>query len=146
MTTKEYLEQIEKLQLLIENKLIEVKQLKIMACNVSAVKNSDINVQSSHEMDRLGQSIAKIVDMENSVNESMEVFINRKQTIIKQIESMEDTRMYRILSARYINFESWDRVAKITSYSPVQVKRIHEKALAEFEKMYGKTYLSENKI
>lgn len=141
MDTKTYLRQIERLDRKIQNKLSEIYQLKTMACSVAVSKDND-RVQTCPDKDRLGSTVAKIVDLEKETNTLMESFINKRSHIIEQIDGIEDTNMYHVLSARYVCKKNFDDIADEMFYSRMQVNRIHGKALLEFEKRYGEEYIS----
>lgn len=112
-----------------------------MACSVS-VSNEKEKVQTSADKDRLGSTVAKIIDLERETNALVDNFIDKRNHIIEQIDSMEDSNMYHVLSARYVSNKNFDDIAKEMFYSRMQVNRIHGKALLEFEKAYGKEYLA----
>ena len=141
MNTKQYLGQIERLEKMIQNKLSEIYRLKTMACSVS-VSNEKDKVQTSADKDRLGSAVAKIIDLERETDAIVDSFIDKRNHIIKQIDNMEDSNMYHVLSARYVSNKSFDDIATEMFYSRMQVNRIHGKALLEFEKRYGAEYLA----
>ena len=142
MVTKEYLGQLERLDKMIQNKLSEIYQLKTMACSVT-VSNDSERVQTSADNDRLGNTIAKIVDLEKETDKLIDSFIDKRNHIIEQIDGMEDINMYHVLSSRYIGKKTFAVIASEMNYSRMQIKRIHDKALLEFEKLYGNEYLKE---
>lgn len=141
-STKQYLRQIDRLDRMINNKLSEIYQLRTMACSVTAF-SSDERVQNSSGKDRLGSMVAKIVDLEKETDCLVDKFIDKRNHIIRQIDGMEDVNMYHVLFARYVNRKSFDEIADEMNYSRMQTNRIHEKALIEFEKRYGKEYLQQ---
>jgi hypothetical protein len=59
MTTKEYLQQIGKLNKMINNKMIELAQMKEMAYSIKAV-GTDERVMSSSDPDKTGCAYAEI--------------------------------------------------------------------------------------
>lgn len=63
MTTKTYLEQIERLDRMIQNKLSEISQLKHIAMSIT-IEPKEVNVQVSSDKDKIGTAIAKIIDLE----------------------------------------------------------------------------------
>jgi hypothetical protein len=67
MTTKEYLQQIGKLNKMINNKMIELAQMKEMAYSIKAV-GTDERVMSSSDPDKTGCAYAKIEEMEEKIN------------------------------------------------------------------------------
>jgi len=139
METKEYLEQISRMDKVIENKLSEICQLKTLSYGVSAIKNEE-RVQSSSNFDRIGNIIVKIEQKEIELDNYIDEYISKKQEIIKQIDSMEDEVYYQLLFSRYVQKKKFERIAEDMAYSSRQILRLHGKALQEFEKKYGKTY------
>ena len=96
MVTKQYLWQIERLDKMIQNKLSEIYQLKTMACSVT-VSNDGERVQTSSDKDRLGSTVAKIVDLEKETDRLVDRFIDKRNHIIEQIDGIEDMNMYHVL-------------------------------------------------
>ena len=63
MDTKTYLQQISRLDRMINNKLSEISQLRELAMSVSAVKNEE-RVQNTPNFDKIGTAYCKIEEME----------------------------------------------------------------------------------
>lgn len=140
MTTKQYLNQIGRINKTINNKLSEIYQLKSMACSISVAADSD-RVQTSGSKDRLGDTVSKIVDLECEIDSIIDGFIEKKSRIVNQIENIDDDMQYQILFSRYINGKTFEAIADENNYSVRQILRIHGNALYEFEKEYGCYYL-----
>lgn len=138
METKTYLSQIKRLDRLIQNKLSEIYQLKTIACSIT-VSNDKERVQNSSDKDRLGSTVAKIVDLERETDRLVDNFIDKRKHIISQMESL-DTEMYHVLFSRYVSCKTFDEIANEIPCSRMQVNRIHGKALSEFEKWFGSEY------
>lgn len=140
MTTKSYLEQIERLDRMIQNKLSEIEQLKHIATSIT-IAPKEVNVQVSSDKDRMGSAVAKLIDLEQETDRLVDEYIDKRKRIIEQIDSIKDTNMYHVLSERYISRKGLSVIAVEMGYSFKQVCRIHGNALAEFERIYGKEYL-----
>lgn len=140
MTTKQYLNQIARINRMINNKLAEIYQLKTMVCSISVSANED-KVQSSSDKDKLGSSVAKIVDLENEINKAIDVYVDKKERIVSQIDSIKDIMEYQVLFSRYIEYKTFEQIAEDNDYSVRQILRIHGNALVEFEKKFGQEYL-----
>lgn len=140
MTTKEYLSQISRINRMIQNKLSEISQLRELSLSISAISNEE-RVQSSPNFDRLGTSYCKIEEMEEKLNEMIDEYVEKKEIIISQIDSMEDETYYDILFSRYIEKKTFEKIATDMNYSFRNTTRLHGKALQEFEKKYGQLYL-----
>lgn len=140
MDTKQYLSQIERLDKMIQNKLSEIYQLKTMACSVT-VSNEKERVQTSSDKDRLGSTVAKIVDLEKETDMLVDRFIDKRSHIISQIDGLDNIDYYHVLSMRYVARNTFEEIAKKTNWSIRKVFSIHGDALKEFERLYGREYL-----
>lgn len=140
MDTKQYLSQIKRLDRQIQNKLSELYNLKMMASSIS-VSNEGERVQTSGNKDQLGAVVAKIVDMEKEVDKMVDLFVDTRSEIIRQIDSMDDLDSYDILSMRYVSGKTFHEISEKTGWSIRKVFSLHGKALLEFEKKYGREYL-----
>lgn len=140
MTTKSYLEQIERLDRMIQNKLSEIEQLKHIATSIT-IAPKEVNVQVSADKDRMGSAVAKLIDLEQETDRLVDEYIDKRKRIIEQIDSIKDTNMYHVLSERYISRKGLSVIAVEMGYSFKQVCRIHGNALTEFERIYGNEYL-----
>ena len=141
MDTKQYLKQIERLEKQIQNKLAEIYQLKTMACSVTVSNSDGERVQTSTDKDRLGSTVAKIVDLEKETDRLVDEFVDKRNHIIGQIDSMENADYYNVLSLRYVSRNTFEDIAEKTNFSIRQVFKLHGRALQEFEKIYGGEYL-----
>lgn len=139
MDTKQYLQQISRLDRMINNKLAEISQLRELAMSVSAVKNEE-RVQTTPNFDKIGNAYCKIEEMEEKLDKLIDEFVDKKNLIISQIDKIENETYYDILFARYIEKKTFEKIADEMTYSWRQIIRLHGRALQEFEKKYGNTY------
>ena len=139
MDTKQYLQQISRLDRMINNKLAEISQVRELAMSVSAVKNEE-RVQTTPNFDKIGTAYCKIEEMEEKLDKLIDEFVDKKNLIISQIDEIENETYYEILYARYIEKKTFEKIADEMTYSWRQVIRLHGRALQEFEKKYGNTY------
>lgn len=140
MTTKDYLNQISRLNRMINNKLSEISQLRELSRSISAVKNEE-RVMSSSDPDKIGSTYAKIDEMEHNLDNMIDEYIEKKDLIIGQIDGIENEDCYNILFSRYIENKTFEVIATEMKYSWRQIIRLHGKALKAFEEKYGNTYL-----
>ena len=113
MTTKDYLNQISRLNRMINNKLAEISQLRELSHSISAVKNEE-RVMSSSDPDKIGTTYAKIDEMEHNLDNMIDEYIEKK---------------------------TFEVIATEMKYSWRQIIRLHGKALKAFEEKYGNAYL-----
>lgn len=112
-----------------------------MASSVSVASDKEY-VQGNGDKDRLGNAVAKIVDMERETDRLVDEYISKRCTIINQIDALDNADYYDVLSKRYINNDAFDAIANKTHWSVRKVYKLHGEALKAFEKRYGNTYLS----
>jgi pyruvate-formate lyase len=139
MDTKQYLGQISRLDRMIKNKMTELSQYKDLIYGLSGVVNEE-RVQKSPDFDKMTGKVAKVLKIESKIDELIDEYVDKKNLIISQIDSMENEIYYEILFARYIEKKTFEKIADEMMYSWRQIIRLHGKALQEFEKIYGKTY------
>lgn len=139
MDTKQYLQQISRLDRMINNKLSEISQLRELAMSVSAVKNEE-RVQNTPNFDKIGTAYCKIEEMEEKLDKLIDEYVDKKNLIISQIDGIENETYYEILFARYIEKKTFEKIADEMTYSFRNVTRLHGRALQEFEKKYGNLY------
>lgn len=132
MDTKQYLGQIRRLDMMINNKIDELSVLKDMARSISAVKNEE-RVQSSPNFDKIGDTLCKISEMETEIDNLIDEYVDKKKIISSQIECISNDACYNVLYMRYINMRTFENIADKMNYSFRQVMRIHKRALREFE-------------
>ena len=145
MTTKQYLSQIGRYERMIDDKLTELYRLRQIASSIS-ISVSDDKIMSSGSQDKMGDAVAKIVDLEKSVEDTITKYTETRQKIIMQIDNIPDINAYSVLFNRYVANKSFEKIADSIGYSVRQTIRVHGIALQEFEKIYGSEYLSLNVI
>lgn len=141
MTTQEYLGQISRLNRVINNKIKELCQLKELSTSISAVKNEE-RVQTTPNFDKIGSAYCKIANLEEKIDNLVDEYVDKREEIIKQIESMEDEIEYQILFSKYISGDTLEKISCDMNYVYRNITRLHGKALKSFEKKYGNQYLS----
>lgn len=128
MTAKEYLSQAFLLDMEIDNKVQQVYQLRGRATKVNSVMTGMPGCPIKNN-DGFAGVIAKIVDLENEINDSIDRLVDLKKEIISCIERMP-TQEYRVLlEKRYINGHSWERIAVDMNYNIRYVQKLHSLAL-----------------
>ena len=141
MTTEEYLNSIQTYEKRIEIKTMELCRLKTMSNNVRK-SNLDERVQNNAQSkDSVGDAVAKIIDLEKNVDSVVDDFIRKRNEIIKKLDGIKNIQYYQVLSLKYINNKTYKEIAELLGCSIMQINRIRQKAILEFEKMYGNDYI-----
>ena len=107
MTTKEYLNQISRLNRMINNKLSELAELKELSKSISAVSNKE-RVQTSMEQDKIGNTISKIDEMEREIDKMIDSYSDKRKHIIGQRTCRRNT-----LETQYVMLKIWDELYKL---------------------------------
>lgn len=135
MTTRQHLEQINKLNLMINNKLQEIYELRTIATRVTIsteterVKSSPTNV--------LENSVAKIIDKQWEIERLVDELIDKRTEIIGQIDKIENQRFYSILTYKYVQCLTIKEIQSKMNLQERQVKNLCTDAILEFERLYG---------
>lgn len=133
MTAKEYLNRYRRINAEIDCKLEEIAHYRSMATRLSPTAMFDRNGNVS---DKVGRSVAKIVDLERKIDVEIDKLIGFREEITGTISQIEDVDIRTILEYRYINGWSWRRIAAKMHYTEKHVTGyLHRKALHEIEKL-----------
>lgn len=136
MTTQKYLEQVEKYNRMIKNKMDDVGKLHSMATSTT-VRPKDVNIQKTSDKDKIGTVVVKIVEMEKEID----ALIDKRSDIINQIDGIEDLKMYEVLTQKYVKNLPIDSISVEKINSTRQIRRLLKTAEIQFEKLYGHLYL-----
>lgn len=136
MQAKEFLQQIKKLDKMIENKLAEIQQWKAIATN-STVNMSGERVDSSHNPRSKEEAICKYMDLESETKKDVENLINTKKDVIDVIEQL-DTIEYDILHKIHVQGCTLQDVANKYDRSYSWATTIHGLALKNVQKILNK--------
>ena len=137
MNAKAYLQQIKKLDVLIDNKLEQSDQLRDRATSTTAAPCGD-RVQSTSKGDSLERIIIKIVDMEADLERQIDRLVDLKTEVMSTIDQLENPNQINLLYKRYIKFEAWDKIAEDMNYSIQAVFKQHGIALQQINRLINK--------
>lgn len=137
MKAKDYLRQLEDIDMKTKHLIEEIDTMKAMATSISAVSDGE-RVSSSMSGDKIPKLVAKYVDMENKINEQIDGYVDLRHKIIDEIHSMNNSLYMNILFKRYVEFKSLEEIAVDTGYSYIHIRRQHGYALLEFQKIMDK--------
>lgn len=110
MDAKEYLRQVERLDLRIKNKLIERQQWRDIALGITANMEGE-RVQSSGSQSKMADAVNKCVDMEAEINSLVDSLIDKKKEVVQTIEQLDSPTEYNVLHMRYIQFKGLQEIA-----------------------------------
>lgn len=133
MKAKEYLQQVVKLDKLINNKLIEIEQWKAIATGTTAHSEGE-RVQASGSQQKMADAVNKYIDMEAELTVVIDRLVDTKKEIISTIEQLPAME-YDLLHMVYIQFLTLDDVADKYHISERWTTTIHGRALAHVQKI-----------
>ena len=125
---KKYLQQIRLYDSHINTKLEDLHQLKEMVTKITPTLKDDV-VSGGGNQDKLGDAIAKIVDLEEEVNRDIDSYVNAKQEISNTFEKISDPDQLQVLHKRYVQYKTWEQIACEMNMSYRNVCYIHGKGL-----------------
>lgn len=135
---KDYLRQVKLLDVRIDTRLRDLYHLKDMVYKITATL-SPVPSGGSGSLDRLGDSVAKIVDLQDEINRDVDRFVDLKKDIMALTEGLTDADQVNVLHKRYFEYKHWEEIACEMHMSYRNVCYIHGKALlAVTELMKGK--------
>lgn len=119
--------QVEKLDKLIQNKIIEKDQWYSIAVGVTTSGESE-RVQSSGNQQKMANAVEKYVDLEKEIDAEIDRLIDLKKDVINVIESLNSAE-YDVLHKRYIQSLPFAEIAADRKISYSQATTIHGRAL-----------------
>ena len=105
-----YLEQVERLDARIKNKLIEKQQWKDIALGITASMDGE-RVQSSGSKNKLGNAVERCVDIETEIDTLVDNLIETKKEVIRTIEQLHSPIEYCVIHLRYIQYKTLQEIA-----------------------------------
>lgn len=134
MTAKEYLQQIKKKNDAINRKLERIEELRSTISSTSAPAMSADKVQTSISGDKVGDMIAKIIDLEAEVNADIDSFVNFKEEVQKIINSCCNSKECKIIKLHYFDYISIHLISvKYMKTNIRWIQRIHKSALSKIQ-------------
>lgn len=109
MRAKAFLSQLNKLNKLIENKMIEKEQWQAIAKGTGQRTDGE-RVQSSGNPQKMADAVAIYVDIEAEIDAAIDMYVDKKNHIISVIEQLPVTE-YDILHKVYVQGIPLDEVA-----------------------------------
>ena len=129
-----YLEQVEKLDAIIKNKLIERQQWMEIALGITANMDGE-RVQSSGRPSKMSDAVDKCIDIESEIDALVDRLIDAKRDVITTIESLDSPIEYNVLHMRYIQYVDLQGIADYYGKSYEWAKTTHGRAVASVQRM-----------
>ena len=128
------LEQVEKLDAMIKNKLIEQQQWKEVALGITANMGGE-RVQSSGPKSKMAEALDKCIDMEAEIDSLIDKLIEAKREAIALIEQVDSPIEYNVLHMRYIQYIDLQGIADHYRREYGWATTTHGRAIASVQKI-----------
>ena len=125
---------MEKLDCIIQNKLIEKQQWRDIALGITASMGGE-KVQSSGSQSKMADAVMKCVDMEAEINSLIDRMVDTKKDVISTIEKLDSATEYNVLHMRYIQFRSLQEIADHYGREYGWATTTHGRALASVQEI-----------
>lgn len=137
MKAKEYLQQLQRLDTVINQKIKEVDDLRLKSRSVGSIDYSKERVQTSPSGDApFVKLIGRIIDLEAEINAEIDAFVDEKHRIINQIQALKNSKYIEILYKHYVEFKRLEVVAVEMNFTYQYVVELHGYALKDFQTTY----------
>lgn len=132
---KEYLLSIALLDAKIDARVSEMDDLKEKLLKITPTLSPDKGGGAGGTQDKMAGTMARIVDMQRQINADIDELIDRKDAVLKMLDSMKNPVHMTILHRRYFLHQPFERIATDMNYSWRWVCKLHGRALQEFGKV-----------
>lgn len=136
LSAREYLEQLEVLNIQINDDIAILSAMKTDMCNMSGIDYSRDKVQTSSVGDQMCKDIVKYTMFDQHINDEIDRYVNAKKQIIQEIRGLRDKNDIQILTKVYVQYKTVRDAADEMGKSYSHTILLHKKALEKFERTY----------
>ena len=137
MTPKEYLKQIETLDIMAKNKRAELAELHADVADLQSALAGGERVQTSPKANpSYVAALERIEKLEREITQSIEQLTAKRDFIINQINALGSKEYIQILYKRYVEYKKLEQIAVEMCYTYQHIRRMHGYALTEFKRCY----------
>lgn len=136
--SKKYLQQIRLYDSHINTKLEDLHHLKEMVTKITPSLKDDV-VSGGGSQDKLGEAVAKIVDLEAEIDRDIDRYVAAKQEINATLDKLTDPDQLQVLHMRYVQYKAWEQIACDMHMTYRNVCYIHGKGLQAVNRIISRT-------
>ena len=142
LTPKEYLRQVHRLHVLIEQRTAEREALKAFD-GIGGIDYAEDRVQATRKSDAVFvKTVERLIMLDRQIAELIGEYSEKKNRIIGEIHRMEDPTYISVLYKRYVEFKALEDIASEMGYSYEYMRHLHGYALKDF----GERFLGSEKV
>lgn len=139
MTAKEYLSQLRKLDIMINQKQQELDVIHSRITSATASMGGESVIKSKTNIRE--DNLARYIDLDTEINRDIDYMIDMRHRIIDQIHMLKDSKYIELLFKRYVEFKKFELIAVEMMYDYGTIRHIHAQALNEFEKVITQNHI-----
>ncbi|NBJ91623.1 DUF1492 domain-containing protein [Parablautia muri] len=128
MKARDYLGQAFRLDQRINSKIEQVRSLNDLAAKCTSTITG-MPGNPNRGKDSIGDTIAKIVDLQEEINRDIDALVDLKAEIYSVIRAIDNVECQTLLELRYLSFMRWEEIAVQLNYGMENIYRLHRKAL-----------------
>ena len=129
---QEFLRQVRLFDIQINSLLEEKAQMEALALKVTSSWGGE-HVSGSGNQDKLGDTIAKIIDLERKIDSAVDRFVDKKAEVREVIAQVRNPDQLELLLKIYIHYQTLEKVACEMGYTYRNACYIHGRALQTVE-------------
>ena len=146
MTAKDYLQEIQKMDMFIEQKIYEYDTLKKETGGLRAVDYSKVHILSRSTSAGFTISSDQKLDIELELKRDIQHFNTLRHERILEIQRMERSVYTELLFKRYVEYKTLACIAAEMKKEPKYTSKLHMDALKAFEYQYAEKLERENPL
>ena len=132
MDAERYLNQVKKLDELIDAKIAERGQVWAMATNVTSKNSNGMPFIKGAISDPVGNGAIKLCMLEQELDRLIDRYVDYKQEVVKVLETLPE-KEYGVLHRYYIRYMTLEQIAEDMGYCERQISRIKKNGLQILE-------------
>lgn len=129
---QEFLLQVKLCDKHIDNKLEDLAHLKALTRKITSAWGTE-PIGGTHNQDKLGDAVAKIIDMEKDISAAVDRFVEKKNEVRLLLEKVQNADQLDLLYKVYFQYETLEQVACEMNMSYRNACYIHGRALQTVE-------------
>lgn len=130
---KQHLSRIGIIDTLIQGKEAEIKRMKSTVASIRSSWSGSDRVQTSKNPHRISEGIEGYIDAEKDLRKEISELREERKSIIKDIESLEDVLMIRVLHSLYVLQKTYRETAYECKISESWTGAKHKQGLEKIQ-------------
>lgn len=133
MDAENWLNQIKKLEQLIDAKLAERDRLVALATDISPKPIDGMPFSNTGMVpQKMQNAVIDLIELAKEIEKLVARYIKKKQEIVAVLEKLPE-KEYGVLHRHYIRHMTWEQVAEDMDYSTMQIWRIRKNGMKILE-------------